>query len=124
MSDVVVELGCLLDGGVVERVDGMLRGQEMGLGLEGLQMHWTASGASKEVALTRLEFEELAWRGSGKVTEEEAARIVDLINLGRYTDDFSHFKALDKHSFYEFMGIANEQDDRISVVEDWLCRKE
>ena len=129
LNDLVVELSLFLDSDTINRVDmtcfehGV--SEAWGLNPAELPVDLGTNSANKEAALVRLELEEMAWRESAKFTEDEGERILELINVGRFNDDLeTRFKELDQLSFYDFINEANEKDDRIDLMENWLTRKE
>ena len=48
-----------------------------------------------------------------------------MVNIGRGLDrvDQAYFE-LDQQSFEEFVAVANDHDNRVQLLEDWMTRKE
>lgn len=125
LSDLVLELAHFLDGEAVDRVEltvmsGRLR-EEWQLP-EDFQIIETRN---KEIGLLLNEVEELAWRGSGALSEQDTETLTKVLSIGRNKDYFDQqYYQQDMESLRDFLAQANAYDDRIKLLEEWLLRKE
>ena len=71
------------------------------------------------------EMEEVSWRAAGMFNEKEKTYLEDLAFFDRGLDAFDNaFLEQDKQSFSEFFNTANDYDSRMTLLENWLCRKD
>ena len=72
-----------------------------------------------------MELEELAWRCSGMFTENEYDSVKQLVSVDRNWRAFDkEFYQTDMTSMDQFFDEANNFDDRMLLLENWICRKE
>lgn len=70
-------------------------------------------------------YEELSFRSSGEFTKEERKSIQDIFNIGRGNDYYDrYFNETDNNSLQHFLDDVQPFDNRIEMLELWLCRKE
>ena len=80
---------------------------------------------NKELDHLHQELEEAQWRLAAKIDDREKNAIKDMIGIGRGLDNFDKvFFNLDRQSFDTFFDIANSFDNRTTLLENWICRKE
>ena len=71
------------------------------------------------------EMEEVSWRAAGMFDEKEKKYLQDIAFFDRGLDAFDNaFLEQDKQSFSEFFNTANNYDSRMTLLENWLCRKD
>ena len=71
------------------------------------------------------ELEELAWRSSGTLNEEDMGYIKRMLSVKRNKDKFDkYFYENDIKSLEHFTEQINPYDDRNQFLEKWIARKE
>ena len=125
LSDLVLELSHFLDEEVVNKV-------ETEIFSERLRKEWGLSSdfkavesRNKEISLVLNELEELAWRSSGTLNEEDLSYIKRMLSVKRNKDKFDkYFYENDIKSLEHFTEAINPYDNRIQYLENWIARKE
>mmetsp|Transcript_36750 Transcript_36750/g.44952 ORF Transcript_36750/g.44952 Transcript_36750/m.44952 type:complete len:473 (+) Transcript_36750:201-1619(+) len=125
LNDLVLELALLVDTDTVRQV-------ELGLLESSLKKEWQlrddfqlVNRRNKEIDLVMHEMEEVAWRAAGQFDEREKARIEELVFFDRGLDAFDNeFLDMDRASFNAFFDEANTYDSRVTLLENWLFRKD
>ncbi len=80
---------------------------------------------NKEIDLVMREMEEVSWRAAGMFNQHEKQYLEDITFFDRGLDYFDNaFLDIDKKSFSEFFDTANSYDNRMTLLENWLCRKD
>jgi len=125
LNDLVVEVTNFLDPDTVRKVElSVLEGN--------LKKEWKLSDGfglvekrNKEIDLTLKELEEIAWRLGSMLENKEFETIRNMLNAGRGLEKFDKiYHALDLDSLQEFFDEANNFDNRVTLLENWICRKE
>ena len=71
------------------------------------------------------ELEEVAWRTAGRFTESDYEKIKNMVSVTRNKTSFDKvFYELDMKSLKEFIEDVNPYDNRITLLEKWIARKE
>lgn len=125
ISDLVYELNHFVDPATVRKI-------EFALMEDDIKREWNLKGdftiveqRNKEVDLALKEIEELAWRMASQFNPREKQGIKDVISIGRNLEAFDkEFYETDMKSFEEFFELANQFDDRNSLLERWIGRKD
>ena len=125
LNDLVMELSLFVDSETVRQV-------ELGLLEENLKKEWKlrddfqlVSRRNKEIDLVMQEMEEVSWRAAGQFSDREKQQIEDIVFFDRGLDAFDNaFIEMDRASFGDFFDTANSYDTRMTLLENWLCRKE
>lgn len=125
LSDLVVELSHFLDEEVVNKIETEIFSDK-------LRSEWGLSNdfkvietRNKEISLVLNELEELAWRSAGMLNEKDLEHLKAMISVKRNKDHFDkQFYENDMASFRHFAESVNIYDDRLSLLERWLVRKE
>lgn len=125
VNDLVVEMSHLLDRDTARKVElKMLEGRlkhEFDLG----HNFSLVDRRNKEIDLVHQELEEVQWRKASALNESEKASIKEMISLGRGVDKFDQaFLDTDMKSFDAFFDEANTFENRMTLLENWICRKE
>lgn len=80
---------------------------------------------NKEIDLVMKQMEELTWRVSSMIDQRDKQYIEDMVFVNRGLDAFDNaFLDMDKESFSAFFDEANNFDSRVSLLENWICRKD
>ena len=80
---------------------------------------------NKEIGLIQGEMEEQMWRRAGAFNDIEKEGIKKMFSLKRGEDAFDKpYFEMDLKSLEEFMEEANSYDNRLTLTEQWLERKE
>ena len=67
----------------------------------------------------------MQWRKAAKIDSKDKASIKEMISIGRGVDKFDQvFFDIDMQSFEEFFNEANNTENRMTLLENWICRKE
>ena len=125
LNDLVLELSNFLEEDTVRKVELSL--------LEGsLKKTWKLQDdfrlveqRNKEIDLTLKELEEMKWRLGSVMDKSDLDAISQMLGVGRGFDNFDkEFQPLDSASLTEFFNESNSYDDRVTLLENWICRKE
>ena len=69
--------------------------------------------------------EEVAWRAADQFDEKEQETLEELVFFDRGSDAFDNsFLDMDRASFDAFFNEANRYDDRLTLLENWIFRKD
>ena len=125
LSDLVVELSHFLDEEVVNKV-------ETEVFSDRLRKEWGLSKdfkavetRNKEISIVLNELEELAWRASGMISEQDLTYLKRMLSVKRNKDSFDkYFYENDFKSLDHFIDEVNSYDNRIQLLEKWIVRKE
>lgn len=125
LNDLVLELGNFVDPETVRKV-------ELGLLEENLKKEWELAddfrlvgSRNKEIDLVMKQMEELTWRVSSMLDKRDKQYIEDMVFVDRGLDAFDNaFLDTDKESFSAFFDEANDYDNRVTLLESWMCRKD
>jgi len=125
LNDLVLELSLFVDTDTVNQV-------ELGLLEDNLKKEWRlgndftlSSRRNKEIDLVMREMEEITWRAANQFNDQERETLETLVFFDRGSDAFDNaFLGMDKASFASFFNEANCYDDRITLLENWMCRKD
>lgn len=125
LNDLVLELGNFVDPETVRKV-------ELGLLEENLKKEWELAddfrlvgSRNKEIDLVMKQMEELTWRVSSMLDKRDKHYIEDMVFVDRGLDAFDNaFLDTDKESFSAFFDEANDYDNRVTLLESWMCRKD
>ena len=80
---------------------------------------------NKEIDLTLKELEEIKWRLGAVLNEDDYETMKSMLGVGRGLDKFDkEFSEIDVESLKEFFDSSNNYDDRVTLLENWICRKE
>lgn len=125
LNDLVLEMAHFVDRDTIKRVElKMLESKlrsEFGLG----ENFGLVEKRNKELDYLHQELEEAQWRLAAKIDQREETAIKDMLWVGRGIDKFDKvFLELDRKSFDDFFNIANSFDNRTTLLENWICRKE
>lgn len=125
LSDLVLELSHVLDDEAINRV-------ELTVMSDRLREEWQLpkdfqiiETRNKEIGILLNEVEELAWRTSGAINQTDSETLKKVLSVGRNKDYFDQqFYEQDMQSLLDFVNQANQFDDRIKLLEEWILRKE
>ena len=125
LNDLVLEMSHLVERSTVRNID-------LGILEDSLKTEWDLGQnfslidkRNKEVGMVMQEFEEIAWRSQGVFSEKEYQSIKDMLSIDRNWKAFDkEFYAQDMASLEHFFNEANNYDDRMKLLENWICRKE
>lgn len=71
------------------------------------------------------EMEEKSWRAASIFDQRDKQYIEEMVFFDRGLDAFDNaFLEMDRASFSEFFDEANSFDQRTTLLENWLCRKD
>ena len=80
---------------------------------------------NKEIDIVMRQMEELSWRAASQFDKHERKNLEDLVFFDRGHDAFDNeFLDMDRESFGAFFDEANTYDSRVTLLENWLCRKD
>ena len=124
LNDLILELSHFVDTETVRKV-------ELGLLEEKLRQKWKLADdfslvekRNKEIDLVMHEIGEVSWRTAGMFDNSEKKYIEDIVFFDRGLDAFENaFLDMDKASFSNFFDEANCFDNRVVLLENWMCRK-
>ena len=125
LNDLVLELSNFLEEDTVRKVELSL--------LEGsLKKTWKLQDdfrlveqRNKEVDYTLKELEEIKWRLGAALDQNDLSTMENMLGVDRGLDKFDQeFIGIDVESLKEFFNQANDYDDRVTLLENWFCRKE
>ena len=75
--------------------------------------------------MTLKELEEISWRLGAVLNESDYEAMKKMVGMGRGLDKFDKtFYDLDVESLREFFDEANNYDSRVTLLENWICRKD
>ena len=125
LNDLVLELSNFVDSDTVKKV-------ELSILEDSLKQKWKLSSdfklvemRNKEIDIVMRQMEELSWRAASQFDKHERKNLEDLVFFDRGLDAFDNeFLDMDRESFGEFFDEANTYDSRITLLENWLCRKD
>ena len=125
VNDLALELSLFVDTATIKQV-------ELGLLEDNLRTDWRlsedftlASRRNKEIDLVMHQMEEVAWRAANQFNAKEYETLKSLAFFDRGDDAFDNaFLDMDKASFDAFFNEANRYDDRVTLLENWMCRKD
>ena len=124
LNDLILELSHFVDTETVRKV-------ELGLLEEKLRQKWKLADdfslvekRNKEIDLVMHEIGEVSWRSAAMFDKSEKQYIEDIVFFDRGLDSFENaFLDMDKASFSNFFDEANCYDNRVLLLENWMCRK-
>lgn len=125
LSDLVLELANFVDTDIVKKV-------ELSILEDSLKKKWKLADdfklvemRNKEIDLVMRQMEELSWRAASQFDQKEQKNLEDLVFFDRGGDAFDNaFLDMDRASFDQFMDEANNYDSRVTLLENWICRKD
>ena len=125
LNDLIVEMSHLIDGDKVRDI-------ELGIMQDEIKKEWNLNedfnlveSRNNEIDLVMREIEEIAWRGSQALTKSEYESVKTMVSIDRNWRAYDkEFYDNDMKSMDAFFAKANNFDDRIKHLENWLCRKE
>jgi len=109
-----------------------VRNIELGMMEEKIRNEWDLDKSFKlvdkrnsEIYMVMRELEEIAWRASSVFNEREFKGIKEMVSVDRNWKAFDkEFYKTDMESMEHFFNMANGFDDRMRLIENWICRKE
>jgi hypothetical protein len=125
LNELVLELGHLIERDTLRKVElKMLEDklkQEFGIG----QNFSLVEKRNNEIDHLHQELEEVLWRKACRFSDKDKTAIKSMFSIGRGIDHFDKvFHDLDLQSFNAFFDEANSYENRATLIENWLCRKE
>ena len=115
LSDLVLELGHLIDTQAVEQFLMVLKNSN----LEETSIKY------KENYLLMLEYKEQLWRRSGEINHKDLETIKNFFRVKRGKSYFDEvWMQLDEKSLEEFISDVNPCEDRFKALEEWWMKKE
>lgn len=126
LNDVVLELSHFLDMDTIKNV-------ELACLEDSLRKEWELSHdfklvdtVNKEAILLSQELEEKAWLASGQFSDRDVKDIKEIISVKRANRDAFEDELLDLdfQSLDRFLKEIEHQADRITLLENWITRKE
>lgn len=125
VNDIVLELSHLLDPETLRKV-------ELTMLEDTLKREWNlqeafrlANPRNKEADLAQKELEEVSWRISTAFSDSEYESVREMVSVDRNWRAFDkEFYSLDMESLDQFFQQVNTFDDRMRLLENWICRKE
>jgi len=126
LNDVVLELSHFLDTDTLKNV-------ELTCLEDSLRKEWELNHdfklvdcVNKEAIQLSQEFEEKSWKMSGRFDDSDVNYIKDMVSVKRKNKD--HFEDelldLDMKSLDNFLKEIDSHEDRITLLENWITRKE
>ena len=124
LNDLILELSHFVDTETVRKV-------ELGLLEDKLRQKWKLAEdfnltekRNKEIDLVMHEIGEVSWRTAAMFDESEKQYIEDMVFFDRGLDAFENaFLDMDRASFSQFFDEANCYDNRVTLLENWMSRK-
>lgn len=125
LNDLVLELNNFIDPSSVHKV-------EMALLEDSLKNKWQLGAdfnlvehRNREIDLVMSQMEEKSWRAAAVFDQRDKQYIEEMVFFDRGLDAFDNaFLEMDRASFSEFFDEANSFDQRTTLLENWLCRKD
>lgn len=125
LNDLVVELASILDSEAINRIekDVFVQNQASEWGISREYVSTRVQNKAAEVAIG--EIEENAFRYSGKFNKYDKEAIERMMDVGRNENVYDKkWYQVDKESLHEFLEDVNMHDERISMLELWVTRKQ
>ena len=124
LNDLILELSHFVDTETVRKV-------ELGLLEDKLRQKWKLADdfnltekRNKEIDLVMHEIGEVSWRTAAMFDESEKQYIEDMVFFDRGLDAFENaFLDMDRASFSQFFDESNCYDNRVTLLENWISRK-
>lgn len=125
LNDLVLELGHLVDRDTIRKVELKMLEEKLKKKFSIKEGFSLVEKRNKEIDMLHEELEEVQWRRASMIDDKERSVIKEILGLGRGVDNFDKvFWNLDQKSFEAFMDEANTFDNRTTLLENWICRKE
>jgi len=125
LSDLILEISHFLDEDVINRVETQMLSNRIKSDWSLPKSFQIIETRNKEISLVLKELEEVAWRMAGKFEDKDSDSLKKMFSIQRNRDYFDRqFYDTDMQSMEQFIAEANVYDSRISLLEEWVVRKE
>lgn len=125
LTDLILEISHFLDEDVINRVETQMLSNRIKQDWSLPKSFQIIETRNKEIGLVLKELEEVAWRMAGIFEEKDLDSLKAMFSIQRNKDYFDRqFYDTDMQSMERFIEEANPYDSRISLLEEWVVRKE